>query len=241
LGSILVLGPARAQPQAKGTQAAQPPSARDSEASKAPTRPELALAEARTLFEQGQAAYRNGQLKQALEHFIRAYELAPSPELDFDLARVYERVGEPASAIAHLRAYMREVELQDAERQQIEARIASLQALRGRQREPLLQTPPTSAALTAEARAFFDRGNKLFKEGSYAAALVAFAAARRFAALPELAYNLAVTAERLGHASEAVDYYRQYLREAKHPPDEQGVQMRIRTLLTDRSPPPSSR
>jgi tetratricopeptide (TPR) repeat protein len=104
-----------------------------------------------------------------------------------------------------------------------------------------LQTPPTSAALTAEARAFFDRGNALFKEGSYAAALAAFSAARRFAPLPELVYNLAVTAERLGHATEAVDYYRQYLREAEHPADEQAVQARIRALLTDRSPPPSSR
>jgi tetratricopeptide (TPR) repeat protein len=240
-GSFLALGPARAQPQAKSAQAAQLLAARDREPSRTPTRAELTLAEARAHFEQGQAAYRSGQLKQALAHFTRAYELAPSPELDFDLARVYERVGEPASAIAHLRAYVREVELEDADRQQIEARIASLEALRARQRAPLLQTPPTNAALTAEARAFFDRGNKLFKEGSYAAALVAFAAARRFAPLPELTYNLAVTAERLGHASEAVDYYRQYLREAKHPPDEQAVQTRVRALLTDRSPPPSSR
>jgi tetratricopeptide (TPR) repeat protein len=237
--SLLGLGVARAHAQAKATQSAPPLAA--PEVSKEQPGEVSALAEARAHFEQGQLAYRSGQLKEALGHFTHAYELAPSPELDFDLARVYERVGEPASAIHHLRAYLQQVEIKDTDRQQIEARIARLEALLDRQRAPLLQAPPSSAALTAEARAFFDRGNKLFKEGSYATALVAFTAARRFAALPELTYNLALTAERLGHTSEAVDYYRQYLREAKSPSDAQAVQSRIRALLTDQSPRPSSR
>jgi tetratricopeptide (TPR) repeat protein len=187
-------------------------------------------------FDRGQAAYRAGRLIEALHHFERAYALAPSPELDFDLARIYERVGEARAAIQHFRAYMQQVELAERERQQIEARIQNLTALAARQRAQLIDPPPSSAALTAEARAFFERGQKLFRDGSFAAALAAFAAARRFAALPELAYNLAVTSERLGRASEAVDYYREYLREAKTAADTDAVRARIALLLTDQSP-----
>jgi tetratricopeptide (TPR) repeat protein len=112
--------------------------------------------------------------------------------------------------------------------------------LAARQRAQLITAPPSSNALTSEARAFFERGQKLFRDGRYQAALAAFAAARRFAALPELAYNLAVVSERLGRASEAVDYYREYLREAQSSADVDAVQARIRVLLTDRSLPPAN-
>jgi tetratricopeptide (TPR) repeat protein len=223
--------------------AAEPPPGQPGRATKGsdsqkaqPDREAASLEQARASFEQGRAAYRSGQLKAALAHFRRAYQLAPSTELDFDLARIYERVGEPAAAMLHLRAYLSHATLADDERPLIEARIRNLEALQARQQAQLIEAAPTSTALTAEARAFFERGKKLFREGRYEAALAAFAAAQRFSPLPELSYNLAVISERLGRASDAIDYYRAYLRDSKAPADAEAVQARIRTLLTDRSP-----
>ena len=155
-------------------------------------------------------------------------------ELEFDLGRIYERLGEADDAITHFRAYLTRAELRADEREQIEARIANLIALRARQRAPLIASPPARSALTAEARAFFERGAKLFRRGRYEAALVAFSAARRFAELPELTYNLAVTSERLERWDDAIAYYRAYLREAKDAADAEQIEARIRV---PRQPP----
>jgi len=176
----------------------------------------------------------------ALDKLERAYALAPSKEIEFDLGRVCERVGEPATAIRHFRAYLESEGLPAAERAEIEARIDKLAKLQARQRAQLREAPPSSAALTSEARTFFERGKKLFHKGSYEAALAAFTAARRFATLPELAYNLALTSERLSRNADAVDYYRAYLREQPNAPDAEAVQARIAELLTDRSPAAAS-
>lgn len=192
--------------------------------------------EARLRFEHGLAAYREGELKQALADFARAYELAPSPELEFNLARVYERMGEAEPAIRHYRSYLASGALAERERAQIEARIRDLTALQQRQQAQVKAPPPSSDALTAEARAFFERGLTLFRKRQYEAALAAFSAARKFAPLPELAYNMALTSERLGRSAEAVDHYRAYLREAKSAKDAERVQARVKTLLTERAP-----
>lgn len=195
------------------------------------------MAKAREHFDQARAAYREGRLKQALADFARAYELAPSPELEFNLARVYERMGEAEPAIRRYRGYLAQSGgVAPDERVQIEERIRALEALLARQQAQVKAPPPSSDALTAEARAFFERGLTLFRRRQYAAALEAFAAARRFVPLPELAYNLALTAERLGRSAEAVDHYRTYLRETKSPEDQASVAARIKALLSSSSP-----
>jgi tetratricopeptide (TPR) repeat protein len=189
-----------------------------------------ALKQARAHFERGELAYRAGQLKQSLEHFQRAYALAPSAELEFDLGHVYERLGEAEAAIGHYRNYLAQPRLEESERQQINKRIANLIALQARQRAPLIESPPPREAMDAEAYAFFQRGTKLFRQAKYDAALIAFTEARRFAKLPELNYNLAVTCERLNRNGEAAKYYRAYLREAEAPKDSEQVEARIRAL-----------
>jgi tetratricopeptide (TPR) repeat protein len=186
---------------------------------------------ARTHFERGQAAYAEGRLKEALSELQRAYALAPSAELAYDLGRVCERLGEADLAIAYFGTYLeRSGELEASERAALNKRINALRALQKRQRTPLLQPPPSGAALDAEARAFFARGIKLFAQGHYDAAIAAFEAARRNDALPELAYDMALTAERLGRLQDAIDYYREYLRKAQAPADADRVQAHIEAL-----------
>lgn len=190
------------------------------------------LVEARTLFLQGQIAYTEGQLMKARAKLEGAYKLAPSAELDFDLGRVYERTGEPEAAITHFRRYL-DSSLDATERARIESRINALRALAARQSAQLAELPPSSNALTSEALAFFERGKKFFHRRLYEAALAAFAAAQRFAPVPELTYNLALTSERLGRISDAVEYYRKYLRESPDAKDAALVQARIAELSAD--------
>ncbi len=189
-----------------------------------------AVERARAHFEEGRAAYRDGALVRARAELERANALAPSPELEFNLGRVCERLGEAKAAIEHFERYLAQAKPAEGERQGIEARIRTLRAQIERQRPDVLFTPPTDTALTAEARAFFERGIKLYQQRQYTAALAAFSAARRFAALPELSYNLALCCERLGRNAEAVDHYRAYLRESARPTDAAAVQAKIKAL-----------
>ena len=63
----------------------------------------------------------------------------------------------------------------------------------------------------------------------------AFTAAQRFAPLPEIFYNMAVTAERLGSTRDAMDYYREYLRVRPNAPDRGHVESEVARLRAERN------
>ena len=188
------------------------------------------LQRAKQCFTQGQAAYKRGAFAEARDGFLCAYELAPSPELAWNLGRVYERVGEAAESIRYYQLYLSMAPNDAREHHAVEQRIAALQALLERQRASIRAALPSSAELNQEARTFFERGVKLYARGRYEAALVAFTAALRASGAPELRYNLAVTAERLGQAQDALDHYRAYLAALPEAEDKAEVAARIDAL-----------
>ena len=188
------------------------------------------LARARKHFEAGARAYETGKLHIALDHFLKAYRLAPSPELLFNLARVYERMGEAEQGIHHFRRYLQEAKVSAKERRAVEARISALDRTRSRRRAQLTKRAPSSDDLTAEAKRFFDRGLTLYGRGKYEAARRAFTAAQRFTSIPEVYYNLAITSQRLAKEADAIDYYRAYLRGRPDALDKSQIQRRIRRL-----------
>lgn len=167
---------------------------------------------ARTLFVEGTQHYQAGRLDEALERFLEAWRLVPSPELAYNVARNYERMGDARHGIEFYRHYLRQAAPDAAERQSVEARITELEAIAQRQREQIIALPPSQDELTQEARTFFERGVSMFRRRRYEAAMAAFTAAYNFARLPEVVYNLAVTAERLDHTQDAIDYFREYAR-----------------------------
>jgi tetratricopeptide (TPR) repeat protein len=185
---------------------------------------------ARQCFMQGQAAYGRGELDKARDGFRCAYDIAPSPELAWNLGRVYERMGEPAESIRYYRLYLSTAPADARERKDVERRIAKLQALSERQHAGIRAALPSNAELSQEARTFFERGVKLYAHRRYEAALVAFTAALRASGAPELRYNLAVTAERLGQAQDALDHYRAYLAALPNAEDKADVTARIDAL-----------
>lgn len=188
------------------------------------------VARARTLFTEGQAAYDAGRFQEAVTKMLEAYELTSSPELAFNVARVYERMSEYAEAIRYFRIYLRQGAPDATVRADVEARIEALRAAERRSREQVFTAPPSDDELTREARTFFTRGVAMFRRGEYEAAMQAFTAAHRFAPLPEVLYNMAVVAERLGAPRDAIDYYREYLRLRPTAPDRGFVEREIARL-----------
>jgi tetratricopeptide (TPR) repeat protein len=188
------------------------------------------LVEATACFRDAHAAYVAGDLARALSGFLCTYERAPSPELQWNLARVYDRMGEADEAIRHYRAYLAAADLSPKERKQTEQRIQAVEEMRARQLAVLTEPKPSHDALSAEARRFYDRGVKLFGRGQYQSAMAAFTAALHMSGAPELHYNLAVSAERLQRWQEASDHYRAYLAAAEDPADRETIEGRIAAL-----------
>ena len=187
---------------------------------------------ARQCFDKAQADYFAGHLAEARAGFECSYAQLPSPELLWNLARVSERMGDVEQGVRYFREYLGVARLTARERKGIERRIAALLALGERQRASsvLKPGPERQAALGAEARTFFERGAKLYRAGHYKAAAAAFTAALQLSEAPELHYNLAVAAERLGETADACDHYRAYLDAAPDAPDRDAVRARILAL-----------
>lgn len=190
---------------------------------------------ARALFAEGQTAYDAGDFAVAAEKMKAAYDLTRSAELAFNVARVYERMSEYRQAIRYFRIYLRRGSPTDEARSDVRQRIQALDAARQRQRSQVFTAPPSTDALSAEARTFFLRGVAMFRGGHYEAAMQAFTAAHRFAPLPEVLYNMAITAERLGSRRDAIDYYREYLRLRPEAPDRGHVEREIARLRAERA------
>lgn len=188
-----------------------------------------ALEAARGAFARAQAAYAQGDLDTARVELQKAHALAPSAELSYDLARVHERMGDAAPAIALYREYLAHHAPSAAERARIERTIAALEALAKRQDDALRAPPPDAALLDAEARAMFARGVEAFRARRYEVAHTAFLAARSIAPLPELDYNLARVCEALGRTRDAIDHYRAFLHHAT-PAEAQATRARIEAL-----------
>lgn len=78
------------------------------------------------LLDDGQEAYARGHLRDALRHFNEVYRLFPHPDVNYRVARIYDRLGEDEMAVQHYRHFLEEVP-DDPERDEIEATIEELE------------------------------------------------------------------------------------------------------------------
>lgn len=86
----------------------------------------------------GKVEFDRGHFPQALVEFKRAYELAPVPELLFNMARCQEQVGDPAGAIASYEQYVA-AKPDAADRAEVESHVEALR----RATHPVEPAPPT--------------------------------------------------------------------------------------------------
>jgi tetratricopeptide (TPR) repeat protein len=83
-------------------------------------------AAARASFERGVAAYDGAKFEEAIAAFMEADELAPSPQLSFNIARCYERRGDDRYALVAYREYLQRAP-SAANRVEVEQRITEIQ------------------------------------------------------------------------------------------------------------------
>jgi tetratricopeptide (TPR) repeat protein len=91
----------------------------------------------------GVKAYQEGRFRDAVESFKEADRLAPSARLSFNIAKVYERMGDNRSALAAYRDYLRRLPAADNEAE-VSQRVAELEralAAIGVQQLSVLSTP----------------------------------------------------------------------------------------------------
>src|SRR5690349_10201210 len=101
------------------------------------------IPEAQSRYEAGVAAYEQGRYREAVERFKEADQLAPSPLLSFNIAKVYERMADNRSALAWYRDYLRRLpaaENRAAVRERIDVLERALRAT-GVQQVTVLSTP----------------------------------------------------------------------------------------------------
>ncbi len=105
--------------------------------------------EAQVQFERGVGAYEEGRYRDAVDRFKEADRLAPSPLLSFNIAKVYERMQDPKSALAAYREYLRR--LPDADnRLETSQRISELELTlqkQGIQQVTIVTSPPGATVL----------------------------------------------------------------------------------------------
>lgn len=68
---------------------------------------------AREAYYTGDNHYAAGRYEQALEHFEKAYALSKRPQLLYNIANAYERMGEYEAAAGYLRRYLKSPEAED--------------------------------------------------------------------------------------------------------------------------------
>jgi tetratricopeptide (TPR) repeat protein len=92
------------------------------------------------------------------------------------------------------------------------------------------QTPPASAAVSAQARASFARGMEAYDHGHFRAAIEHFKEADRLAPSPRLSFNIALAYERMDDVPNALAAYRDFLRRAPEVENVQPTSVRVAEL-----------
>jgi tetratricopeptide (TPR) repeat protein len=85
------------------------------------------MAAARSFFDNGQALYKQGKYESAWLEFSSAYQIAPLPDLLFNMARCEAKIGRREDAVRHYRQFLERVP-NDPEADKIRAQIAELEA-----------------------------------------------------------------------------------------------------------------
>lgn len=202
---------------------------------------EQRLERARVLYTEGVAHYEADELDQAVRKLLAAQRAWRSPDIAFNIARCFERMGDAQHGIHWFNMYLRHGRPDQAARADVQRRIAELEALRERQAAQNNQQRANPAELTAESQRLYEQGVAFYRRGEYRTAyelfqnscnVLSIAQARGYGECQnaDLAYNLAQTAERLELWGDARLHYRKYLRIQPNSPERRRVEQRMEEL-----------
>lgn len=126
---------------------AQPPSAANADA----TISESLTGEAKTLYDEGRAAFADERYQEALDRFTRAIVLSDDPRLMWNAAACERKLGHNVRALAYLDAYLNEadVRLSEAERSEAKKAVTAVRAYVG---EARIETDPPGADVVVDGQ-----------------------------------------------------------------------------------------
>lgn len=172
---------------------------------------------AEKLYEKGRTMFKLKKMRQALVFFKRAYEMAPLPGFLFNIGQCYRFLNDVKQALFFYRQYVRDnpgtpdsifVE-------KIISRLESKLRSQSRQRQ--------------KARALYEEGRKQLNLRQFPQALELFKQAYKTFPLPGYLFNLAEAHRGMGQWSEAIGFYRNYLKENPSGPQSKQVEQLIAT------------
>ncbi len=105
--------------------------------------PDQRKADARRHFKAGAKAYAAGKYSDAIDQFLEANRLVPSPALSYNIARAYDKIGNAAQALSFYRDYLRRAP-NASDKQSVDATIDKLEKAlmqKGVQQVTVLSTP----------------------------------------------------------------------------------------------------
>src|ERR1041384_5234546 len=82
--------------------------------------------DAQAFFELASQAYHDGRYEDAVDLFMKAYAIDPQPELLYNVAQAYERLGDVRNALRSYRDYLRQ-HPGDQDLTSVESRIQNLE------------------------------------------------------------------------------------------------------------------
>jgi tetratricopeptide (TPR) repeat protein len=183
------------------------------------------IEQAKGLFQQGAAAYDQGQWAKAYDYFTRASELAPRANLQFSRAQALRRMG--GHRVEAMALYVEYLATGDGKRDG-DANAAMKE----------LDTPESTGDLERDesaAKTIFDRGAALYEKGDFAHAYDEFTRAGELVDRPGIIFSRAQALRRQGgHREEAIELYRRYL-ETKHGVRDADANRYINELATPES------
>src|SRR5688572_4617900 len=111
-------------------------------------------ARAETHYEKGVQAYRAERYRTAIEHFLAADHIVPSPALSYNVARAYERLDEAPRALEYYRVYLRRG-ADPKNEPEVRARVREISTLLARRgvQQITVRSDPTGANVVIDGRA----------------------------------------------------------------------------------------
>lgn len=186
-------------------------------------------AAARSLFEEGEAAYRAGELELALESWTLAYEQSKRPALLYNLAQVYARLDRLVEERSALERYLESGEIPEGIRENIDARLRLIDHRLAISRV-YGADELSDEQRQADPRELFREGERHYHGGRYEDALSAWLLAYQLSGRIALLYNLAQVYSRLGMLEEEKTTLESFLSDQ----DEDAIDEGLRTSAEER-------